>query len=742
MPFDVKALNFHGESPLLEVLERVSLQNSGVQAGPNQSVAMSKPTSFSSWRLLLFICLSFIYINAVQGQISWTQTNGPYNGDVERLFLHPNDGRILALADGQVYRGIPPGPFWSPVIFTPDINYWYDLEKAGDLEYYLIGAFGGLGHTSDFGITWDQTTLPVSDIQILKATPDGRALIYTGSNDFYFTEDHGDTWVLKTSDLGINVLALLYDSSTDFFFAGTAEGIWASADNGSTWTAMNNGDMSNSITIRFLHRIDQSGTLLASTNSKTYRSIDGGINWTLLPGNLFIRDMDDLGPDAVYAACGFSGLYRSSVDGLQWKPVEGPGLPEQCQLVTVKNGTGEIYISGADKEGLLVAADPMDPEWTIKGLPNEAINALHYDDVSGTILAATDDTLFRSTDMGQSWIRSNTGLMIPLMTGFTTKPGKIYCWSTFGSINSSSDAGISWNNLSANVPGSFIHDMATTGSVRLFLASSGNDPVYVATNQDQIWAPFAEGLPDQSSIEKLEVAGAPGPDQVLFGASVFGVYHTSAWVTPANWESFGNGLPGFQSIYDLAASPSGNTIFLSGENGLFQSSTTVDFWAALPFPIDALPVLNILVVDDEHILAATATGIYISQDGGQTWDASINSLADVRTTCLAAAGKDQWLAGTIAGGVHLGTGKIVAVDDQHSPTPDIRAFPNPASDRIELSGHFLPSDQWIATDLLGRPLYLTSTWSEERVILDVSPLHNGLWWIRHDQHNIPVLIQK
>lgn len=691
--------------------------------------------------------IAFFFFTVLSGtdvlhaQISWSQTNGPFNGDVESLFIQPGDGSLLALSDGKVYRGLPPGPYWSPVIFSPDINYWYQMERADDLEYYLIGAFGAVGHTSDFGITWDQLSLPVADIQILEATSDGRALLYTGSNDFYLTVNHGDTWTLQASDLGIDVQDLLYDPSTDFFFAGTGEGIWASADNGASWIAMNNGDMTNETSIRLLHRIDQSGTLLASTGSKTYRSTDGGINWTGLTGNLFILHIDDLGADAVYAACGFAGLYQSSVDGLQWKPVIGTGLPEQCQLVSVKGGQGEIYVSGSNKEGLLLATDPADPVWTLKGLPDEAINALHFDEDSGTILAATHDTLFRSTDLGQSWVRSNSGLMIPLMTGFTTKPGKIYCWSTFGSINSSSDGGISWNNLSANVPGTFIHDMATTGSVRLFLASSGNDPVYVATNQDQIWAPFAQGLPDQSSIDKLEVAGEPGPDQILFGASVFGVYRTSAWVTPADWVSFGNGLPGFQSIYDLKASPSGDVLYLSGENGLFQSTTSVNFWTALPFPPDALPVQDILVVDDNHLIAASTNGIYLSEDGGQNWEASNNTLADIRTTCLSEAGTDQWLVGTQAGGVHLGDGKIVAFDQPDTGAPDVQVWPNPTNDAVTLSGiKASESTVWTATNLLGQTVSLTGTQRDDRVFLDLTALHPGMWVLHNDTGiNLPVI---
>ena len=228
LPFDIKALNFQDQSPLPEAHLRCVASDKGILAGrkPNPfPMPMHQPTPRVSFLFFLFFYL-FVTVS-LQAQISWKQTNGPYSGDVEQLFLHPNDGRTLALANGNVYRGIPPGPFWSPVVFSPDINYWYHLEKADDLEYYLIGAFGGIGHTSDFGITWEQTTLAVSDIQLLKATPDGRALIYTGSNEFYFTADHGDTWTLKASDLGINVFTLLYDPSTDFFFAGTPEGIWA-----------------------------------------------------------------------------------------------------------------------------------------------------------------------------------------------------------------------------------------------------------------------------------------------------------------------------------------------------------------------------------------------------------------------------------------------------------------------------------------------------------------------------------
>lgn len=689
---------------------------------------------------LLPFFLALIFSAPLPGQISWVQTNGPFNGDVERLFIHPLDGQLLAMTEGKVYRGLPPGPFWSPVIFDPNDQYWYDLVKADDQEYYLVGVSGVVGHTTDFGITWDLHTLPVSIIDVLRATPDGRALLYTGTNDFYFTEDHGQTWNLQTSDLGVALLTLLYDPSTDFFFAGTSEGIWASADNGSTWTAMNNGDMTNTTEIRTLHRIDISGTLLANTGSQTYRSTDGGVNWTLLPGFLFANHFDDLGPDAVYAACGFSGLYRSSVDGLQWKPVTGTGLPELCQLVTVKGGQGEIYVSGSDKEGLLLAADPDDPEWVLKGMPNEEINALHYDEGSGTILAATNDTVFRSTDLGQTWIRSNEGLTYPFMTGFTTKPGKIYVWSTWGNIHVSEDAGVTWTDLSANVPGTFIQDMTSNQSTRLFLASSGNEAVYVAHNQDLNWGPYDQGLPDQINIEKLAVTGVPGPNQWLFGASVFGMYRTTAGLAFANWQSFGNGLPAFQMVYDLKSSPGGTTLLLSGEAGLFQSSTTVDFWTTLPVPPDALPIHEIHFVSENQIMIATPNGIYLSEDGGQSWDQINNTLVDIRTTSVIAAGKDHWLAGTQAGGVHLGTGKIVAVEDVPHVQTAPHIWPNPAQNLVYLSGHYSESGIWEVSDVLGRRQHLSCDWSDDQVVLDVNELDNGIWWIHHEQFNIPIII--
>ncbi|MBK7342700.1 MAG: hypothetical protein IPJ06_06030 [Saprospiraceae bacterium] len=166
---------------------------------------------------LLPFFLALIFSAPLPGQISWVQTNGPYNGDVARLFIQPLDGQLLAMTEGKVYRGLPPGPFWSPVIFDPNDQYWYDLVKADDQEYYLVGASGALGHTTDFGITGICTPCPCPLLTSCGRHRTDVLCCIRGPTIFYFTEDHGQTWNLQASDLGVALLTLLYDPSTDFF---------------------------------------------------------------------------------------------------------------------------------------------------------------------------------------------------------------------------------------------------------------------------------------------------------------------------------------------------------------------------------------------------------------------------------------------------------------------------------------------------------------------------------------------
>jgi hypothetical protein len=124
--------------------------------------------------------------------------------------------------------------------------------------------------------------------------------------------------------------------------------------------------------------------------SSCFVSADGGAHWrSFLLGATCQFAFDARRAELIYAAVGFSGLYRSVDRGRSWSLV----LPEPSQFAGRQKGDDEGTIYLADKDGALapavraVAADPVQ---------------------SGRVAANIGRELWLSLDAGQHWTHSAT----------------------------------------------------------------------------------------------------------------------------------------------------------------------------------------------------------------------------------------------------------------------------------------------------------------------------------------------
>ncbi|GAA1564637.1 RICIN domain-containing protein [Streptomyces globosus] len=193
---------------------------------------------------------------------------------------------------------------------------------------------------------------------------------------------------------------------------GAQDGAY-SADGGRTWTGFASEPVADADTGRVAISADGSAIVWTQTGQAPYRSTDRGASWSKAGG---------LGADAAvvadrsaartfYSLAG--GTLYASTDGGATFTARASGLPAGGRLKAVPGAAGDLWIAGGG-HGLLHSTDggrtftriaPVKSASALgfgKAAPGASYQALY---LIGTVKDTTG--VFRSTDMGATWLRVN-----------------------------------------------------------------------------------------------------------------------------------------------------------------------------------------------------------------------------------------------------------------------------------------------------------------------------------------------
>jgi hypothetical protein len=234
--------------------------------------------------------------------------------------------------------------------------------------------------------------------------------------------------------------------------------------------------------------------------------------------------------------------------------------------------------------------------WTQIGSADSSIDILSIVMMNNNILAGTWKGFYRSTFGDTGWnpvtpagIPKDTAVWSIAMINTTLFAG------TKGGIYKSSDSGTAWTEAKSGIPvNARITSIIAMGNA-LFAGSDSNG-VFMMTNGATSWTEINSGLTDRH-ISQLVAKGTK-----LFAVTL-------------------------------------NGVFISGNNGTS--------WAANG---SSLKNINCFVVVDDQLFAGTdSSGVYLSVDGGATWNSFNSGMpGSTRVWSLAASG-DNIFAGTSSG---------------------------------------------------------------------------------------------
>ncbi len=404
-------------------------------------------------------------------------------------------------------------------------------------------------------------------------------------------------------------------------------GILKSTDGGNSWRILNEANGLNFLYISslFMHPDDPEILLAAAgkgstdlyieyleeNNLKTpmgvYRTTDGGETWTQVLGVSGFDAVELCPSDPNIAYAGSADLvYRSEDAGVTWTQVAGQG----------GNGWGPPGINAGTP--IDFQCDPIDPN---------RIFANNY--LGGNFL---------SEDGGKTWKNASdgyTGAQILSLAIDPTNPAQIYVAGRNG-IWASSDGGITWYGLRYPPAGQKVWGGEWGG-----IAIDPSDSKHLLVSEETLWETFDGGSSwevrrsPNFALAAAIVFAPSDPNTVYTGRADTvcmvnfeapcrqgsGVFVSKDGGT--TWEYANDSNIENLSLIDLAVDPTdANLVYAATQGGLFKTTNGGVNWTVVAGLPDGTRVGTIVIHPQDSrklMVGVEMQGLYISADGGQTW---------------------------------------------------------------------------------------------------------------------------
>jgi photosystem II stability/assembly factor-like uncharacterized protein len=447
--------------------------------------------------------------------LAWQLSAGPFTGNVKAL-VESQSGILFALANAVVYRSTDDGAAWircesQPTHHSGVVNFEPWLLSVGR-RLYSSGDPGGSIYVSDDDCASARALEPPPRVDggpLRSVTVvNGVLLAAQGASLFALHED-GRTWI--QNDLP----------------AGTTDPRLAS----------------------------RGGSLFLVRSGQLYRSMNRGVTWTALAAGLQFSYVVPEGTSLYAAAVG--GIWRSVDDGETWTRL----LETALTALTVRGSTLYAFVFNP---GAIARSADAGTSWTTlpAPLPRHSANAL-LETRRGTVVAATGNGIFRSTDAGSTW--TPTGVRGIRVRSLVAGRGRAYLSVEDGSLFHSGDGGLSWSRVDAVAAGSprpqtwttWFELMSLGDGARLYGASQR--ALFVSNDRGVTWAP--------SGLNK-EVNGLVRLGSSWFASTNDGVFRSDDLT---QWQECSSGLQS-HGVRALAATAEGDLIAFNG----FSTSRSTD----------------------------------------------------------------------------------------------------------------------------------------------------------------------
>lgn len=658
------------------------------------------------------------------------------------------------------------GPSWrnlSSVVVDSINNIIYGIDQVYGNETSSFFS------SSDFGQTWSHISNPGLCSLAIDSTGTVFGVTIGG---IYKSSDKGKSWTLLGSFQG--EFYLIYIDELQRIFAVSAYGLYLSTNNGNNWTNVNHdfgagGSVKQIISNPINHHL-----FAVEGTTEVLRSTNSGITWVSCNSGISARlsNVIALSNGWLFASSDYyGGVYRSTNNGANWSNANSQLTSDMIKTMALDCRNGYIYLSIIS--GIARTTDN-GSTWTYYNhsstFPVFDWFMNIYTLPNGNILTSTNyDGIFKSTDYGQTWDKSNAGLVntnvasilvtpteailvsdphgldfrssdtgdtwVP--TGFGTmtcyassKTSVVYAINTGSGFYRSTNDGKTWQQSNDGLSSATLYSLAVDENDAIYVGGYG--VIYKSTDYGISWNSSCQGITD-TKVNSI-VCGSNGT--LFAGTNPDGVFRSTN--AGLDWYQINNGLTNTK-VSCIADGCNANIFAGTFGGGLFHSTDSGNNWNLLGDVLGEDTILSI--ISNSHgklFLTAQSTNVYSSDDLGSTWVNVDPSETGISVLTLDPSG--YLYAGTFNRGVLKSNQSTVTgiAESNYSPL-DIsleQNYPNPfnLSTTIRFSISKVSFVSLKVYDLLGREVStLLNSWKStgiHSVNFDASRLAGGIYFYK------------
>jgi len=543
-----------------------------------------------------FALLAFAYV--AQAGINGWSPRGPFGGIVTDVVFDPaNPAIAYASAQYALYKSTDSGTTWTEL--TQDFGRFpivdVTFDPANPARLYVASLGGGVFRSMDGGVSFTRISAVPTDANVdgpgaLGISADGNTLYYpTISGRFFRSTDGGANFSERQATPSIVSKVVVDPNNSAIVYAAFGPNLLKSANGGDSWT------------------------VLPLPASNVYAT-----DVVLIPGT----------PETLWLSTG-NDVFSTQDDGQTWVPTS-PSLGTR-RLHADASSAGALYATLRDRGGDIYHYAAGTWQALPAGLP-AVVNVLAVSPGnSQTILAATASGIFRTTNGGVAWARSDNGFNGESSRALTASAGHLYAGTDHGEMGITADDSTLQRTVVSSgfttTPDHLqISAIVTHPADPNFVIAGFNAAGYkFSTDGGATWAPGSAQLNtawmdaiavDPANPLLVYAAVRPstgGPLDPIQHSTDGGMTFSPLVTSLANIDATRLVVDPHKSSRLFLASNS-----FGGSNGVFRSD---DFGATWTNLRNNTAVFDLAIdpTDSKRIYAAADGGLLISDDGGDTF---------------------------------------------------------------------------------------------------------------------------